>query len=553
MTRRQPWRRLPLALAAATACCGASALEIDTGHPEWSVRFDNTVKLSTLYRTRSANPHLVDTTRELVPGVAASAFPQAANFNAGDDNFRSRGWVSKRIDLLSEFDAVYRQDFGFRLSAAGWYDQAYDGSTHAADTHNGQTPYNEFPAQTQSVAGHKTEVLDAFVFGSWSVAPGQKLSVRLGQHALQYGESLFFGENGIARAQGPIDIFKLLGSPNAQFKEIVMPVPQVSAQLQLSAKVSLGAYYQFRWAADRLPPAGSYFSTSNNVWGGSLYPEIVEDNLLFAGGDRKPKDSGQFGAQLRWRLEDTDLGFYYAQYHDKSGQLYGRLNPAVTLPNGFHPGEWYFLFPTNVRMAGASASHSIGDFNIAGEASLRDNMPLRSTNMLYAGLQPRPATGRTAHANLSTLATLGPSWIANESTLLAELAWNRLLSADDPDHVLDAGRSRDASALQFVYSPTYRQAAPGLDLSVPIGLRYTVDGHSSVTAWDAKGSGSFNIGLSGNYLGVWQFTMTYTRFIGAADPFVSYQPLLQNRAPMYGHGNPLADRDFVALALRRSF
>ena len=58
------------------------------------------------------------------------------------------------------------------------------------------------------------------------------------------------------RAQGPIDIFKLLGSPNAQFKEIIRPVPQLSAQLQLSPQLSVGGYYQFRWEADRLPPAG---------------------------------------------------------------------------------------------------------------------------------------------------------------------------------------------------------------------------------------------------------------------------------------------------------
>jgi hypothetical protein len=209
-----------------------------------------------------------------------------------------------------------------------------------------------------------------------------------------------------------------------------------------------------------------------------------------------------------------------------------------------------------VKTYGMSASRSFGDVNLAGEASIRDDVPLRSQNIIYAApLQPQPrlATGRTAHVNLSALASFGPNFIARESTLVAELAWNRLLRKNDPDNELDAGRSRDATALQFIFTPTYRQVAPGLDLSVPVGLRYTVSGNSPVTAWDAKGSGSANVGVEGTYLGDWQFALTYTHYIGKAVPFVDYSPLLAGGNPIYGHGNPLADRNYLALSLRRTF
>ena len=554
--------RLTALAAAALLAGGAHAVEIDTGNPDWSLRFDNTVKGSLVYRTEKADPALVDSFRLLVPNVPASAFPQALNFNAGDDNFRNRGFVSKRVDLLSEFDAVYQRNFGLRISTAAWYDRAYSGTTDATDTFNGQTPTNAFPDKTRRMAGHKAEVLDAFVFGGWDLGEGRKVTARLGRHALQYGESLFFGDNGIARAQGPIDIFKLLGSPNAQFKEILRPVPQLSAQLQISPSVSVGGYYQFRWEEDRLPPSGSYFSTANIPWG-SQQPESVGipnvgNFVLAPGADSKPKNSGQFGLQLKWRLDETDLGFYAARYHDKDGQLYGQLDTtAAPSPFGTLPGSWFYAFPENVKVYGVSASRSLGDFNVAAEASIRDNMPLRSTNMLYGFFpgQPRPqfATGRTAHLNLSTLATFGPSFIARESSLVAEIAWNRVLHMNDPDAELDAGRTRDATAVQFIFTPSYRQALPGLDLNVPIGLRYTVDGRSSVTAWDAKGAGSFNIGLEGNYLGVWQFTLAYTQFIGKAVPFVDYSPLLTGGSAIYGHGNPMADRNNIALSLRRTF
>jgi hypothetical protein len=544
------------------AAAAAHAASLDTGESDWTVRWDNTVKLGLMVRTAKAEPALTDSFRLLVPNVPATAFPQALNFNAGDDNFRRRGLVSKRADLLSEFDAVYRKNFGVRVSAAAWYDGAYRGKTDAVEHVNGQSPFDEFSQHTRDLAGRKAEVLDAFVFGSFDIAEGRKLTARLGKHALQYGESLFFGDNGIARAQGPIDIFKLLGSPNAQFKEIIRPVPQLSAQLQISPEVSVGGYVQFRWQADRLPPEGSYFSSSNLPWGSQL-PEFVGipnvgNFVLTPGSERKAKDSGQFGLQLRWRLDETDLGFYAARYNDKGGQLYGRLDTmAAPGPGGTLPGSWYFVFPDAVKVYGLSASRSVGDFNFSGEASVRDNMPLRSTNMLYGFFpgqpEPRYATGRTAHLNLSTLASFGPSFLSRESSLVAEIAWNRVLKKNDPDGELDAGRTRDATAVQLIFTPTYRQLLPGLDLGVPIGVRYTLDGNSAVTAWDARGAGSANVGIDGNYLGVWQFSLNYSRFIGKPVPFVDVAPAATGGSPIYGHGNALADRDFVAFTLRRTF
>lgn len=550
--------RLTVAAVAALLACNARATELDTDNPDWSLRFDNTVKLSAIYRTKAADPALVDSFRLLVPGVPASAFPQALNFNAGDDNFRNRGFVSERIDLLSEFDAVYRRDFGVRVSGAGWYDAAYRGKTDAVDAANGQTPIDEFPSGTRDLAGRKAELLDAFVFGGWDLGQGHKLTVRLGQHAVLYGESLFFGDNGIARAQGPTDIFKLLSSPNAQFKEIIRPVPQVSGQMQLSPDLSMGAYYQFRWEADRLPPAGSFYSTANIPWGSSQ-PELVGisagpiagNYVLTPSGDAHPRDMGQFGAELKWHVAETDLGVYAARYHDKDGQLYGNLNVAAPTAS-----SWYYVFPEAIKTAGVSASRSIGDVNFATEASMRWNMPLRSTNMVYPGaLAPVPAyaTGRTAHVNLSWLASLGPSFLARESNFVGELAWNRVVSLDDPAAELDAGRTRSATAVQFVFTPSYRQILPGLDINVPVGVRYTLDGRSAITSWDSRGSGSATVGVEGNYLGVWQFGVTYTQFIGKATPFVEFAPLLTGGTPIYATGNALADRNNIALSLRRTF
>jgi len=565
------WRLNRFAWAALLMAAGtAQAFQFDTGNDDLAIRWDNTVKGSTKLRTAKADAALNDSFRLLVPGVAASAFPQALNFNAGDQNFQGRGIVSERLDWLSEFDVVFKRDFGLRLSGAGWYDQKLHERTQATDGYVPQSPLNEFAQSTKTRAGRKVELLDAFVFGGWRFDNGIKLTSRLGRHGLQYGESLFFGDNGIARAQGPIDIDKLLASPGAQFKEIIRPVPQLSAQVQLSPEVSVGGYYQFSWEEDRLPAAGSYFSSVNIPWGSPMTEamDLRASGAPFAalytlspGADQKPKNSGQFGLQLKWRVNEVDLGFYAAQFHDKGGQLYGNLNPAgnFTVPGvgTLGTGQWYYAFGQNIKTVGTSATYSVGDFNLAGEVSLRDDMPLRSTNMIWAtgfGGPPRMAKGKTAHANFSWLATFGPSFLSQESSFLGELAFNRVMSYDDPDHSLDEGRTRSATAIRLIFSPSYRQILPGLDLSVPLGVGYTLKGQSAITpGWGAQDTGDASIGLEGNYLGVWQFALTYTKYLGKSVPFVDYSPLLTGGHAIFGHGNALGDRDFIALSLRRTF
>jgi hypothetical protein len=254
---------------------------------------------------------------------------------------------------------------------------------------------------------------------------------------------------------------------------------------------------------------------------------------------------------VKWRVAETDLGLYFARYHDKGGQLYGALNV-------FNPadGRWFYAFPEAIKTAGVSASHTFGEVNFSLEASVRDDMPLRSANMLYPAAfagRPQYATGKTAHVNLSWLASFGPNFLAEESALVGELAWNRVMKLDDPDHELDHGVTRDATAIQLIYTPTYRQALPGLDINVPVGLRYSLDGHSAITPWGARGNGTATLGVEGNYLGTWQLGATYTHYIGKTKPFVDFSPSLTGGSPEFSDGNPLADRNNIAFFLRRTF
>ncbi|WP_442975101.1 DUF1302 domain-containing protein, partial [Salmonella enterica] len=156
-------------------------------------------------------------------------------------------------------DVTYRQ-FGARLSGAAWYDTIYNrhnDNDSPATVNSASVGPNEFTDATRKLHGRRAELLDAFVFGKFDLG-GSPLTVRLGSHTVVYGESLFFGSNGIANAQGPVDIVKLVTVPGSQFKEILRPVNQVSGQYQATETVSLGAYYQFEWRKTRIPAAGSY-------------------------------------------------------------------------------------------------------------------------------------------------------------------------------------------------------------------------------------------------------------------------------------------------------
>lgn len=281
-----------VALSGALGGVTAQAFELDTGNQDLKVRWDNTLKYSNAVRTKS-------------PSAQLTADP---NLDDGNRNF-GKGIISNRVDLLTELDVGYK-DFGARLSGAAWYDTVYNrtNDNNSPATANAYSvPHNRFTGDTRDLHGRNAEVLDAYVFGRFDL-DGRQATVRLGKHVVVYGESLFFGGNGIAGAQAPVNVIKALSVPGSQVKEILMPVPQVSTQIQLTPELSAGAYYQFRWEKLRLPGVGSYFSGLDIGGPGAerllLPPGAVPgipNAALFSTGDVKAKNSGQGGAQLRYR------------------------------------------------------------------------------------------------------------------------------------------------------------------------------------------------------------------------------------------------------------
>lgn len=549
---RQPtFQRTLLAAAALLACADAGALEFDTGNPDVKLRWDNTVKYSITGRVKERSPGLSRTA--FGPGGVVG--PNNLNQDDGDNNF-GRGIVSNRLDVLSELD-LSMSNFGGRISAAAWYDEVYNGGTDNTTLTSNNTPASAFPGETRKLMGRKAELLDAFVWGKFDLA-GRPASLRLGRHTLLWGESLFFGANGIAGGQAPLDLIKLLSVPNSQFKEIARPTGKVSGQVQLTDTLTLGGYLGYEWEKTRLMPAGAYLSTSDAMGPGATRINAGPTGVFQRADDLEPPDSGQGGVQLRWRADtiDTDFGFYAIRYHATTPSNIN--NTLAGFPPALTAQSYRWLYHEGVRAFGASAAKTVGDWSLAGEASIRQNTPLASSGQsvipaIGVGTRydnsrnPGYAVGETAHAQFSWLASLGPSFISREASFLGEIAWNKRIKVTHNPQMLNPNADKSAVGMRMVYSPSYRQAWPGLDLTPSVGLGYTWGKSSAVgPGFGVDKGGDFNIGLTAVYLGKWTASLNYVHFLGPEGPTLDNANNAQFK-------QALKDRNFITLSLRTTF
>ena len=104
---------------------------------------------------------------------------------------------------------------GFRVSAAGWYDDALqqpqraDPRLEAGGSYDNNT-YSSFTKRYYN--GPPASCLDAFVFGNFEVA-GRPVRLKLGKHSLFWGDRRSTRNHSVAYSQMPNDTRKQLNSP----------------------------------------------------------------------------------------------------------------------------------------------------------------------------------------------------------------------------------------------------------------------------------------------------------------------------------------------------
>lgn len=537
-------------LVLACAAMPSAVLAMDLYQEDgWDIRWDNTFRYTAASRLTHYQQGLV-------------ADP---NGDDGDRNF-APGLISNRLDWLSEFD-LSRGPFGVDVSATAWYDTVYHNtnSNDSPATFNPfSVPHNHFTRSTEELMGQDADLLNAFAYGSFD-AGDLPVSFRIGRHTLLWGESLFFANNGIAAGQAPVDAIKAASEPEAEAKEVYLPVDQASLTLQPRPDLSFGFYYQFEWRRSRLPASGSYFSNADFLDAGGERIIVGPEQYLYRTPDEGRSASGQYGADMHVLLDDVDYGFYAMQFNAKEPEVLSFTLPFV--PSGSqNVGGYWLMFPRGIQAYGASFSAPLGDDTLAGEVSVRRNMPLISQTLFaiaggsggggYGVLSYAPAirargnqvppsqlppdvlsyaVGDTLQAQLSTVSVLSPGPLWQGADLSAEIAANDRLNVTSGIVELSPSRDKFAASLRAVLEPHYYEVLPALDLSLPIGFGYNLIGKSSVDSSMTEGAGDLELGVSATYQTVWEGSITFTHYVGPSDR------------------QPFADRDFISLSVERTF
>ncbi|KUE84617.1 hypothetical protein ASL20_32865 [Cupriavidus necator] len=524
----------------------ANAFEIDTGNDDLQVRLDNTVRYNLGYRVEGQSPAILAT----------------PNSDDGDRNFRPRSIITNRVDLLTEFDVVYKK-FGGRVSAASWYDHAYSGgldnTSLATSNHlvNGQPAFGLSPYADRYYNGPSGEFLDAFVFGTVDVGT-MPLTVRLGRHNVYWGETLTNAIHGINYGQAPLDLAKAQATPGIEVKELARPRTQLSAQLQATPELSVAGQYFFRYEPARLPEAGTYYGASDLLQNGGESFILAPGVRALHGTDILPRNHGDWGVATRWSPEwlQGTVGVYVRKFSD--------ILPQTVL-KATAPRQYFLTYADNIDMYGLSLAKNIAGISVGMDMNYRKNMPLSSDAVQVTSLSRLPAPGDvlgargdTLHMTLNAIGSLNATPLWNSASWNAELAWSRLVSVtSDPNRVFK-GRagytaidrvSKDFVGVSMGFTPLWYQVFPGADLSMPVNFSIGLSGNSAVSSGGNKHAGSYSVGFGLDLYNKYRFDLKYV------DAFANFttNPATGGVLVSNGSGALLRDRGAVYLTFKTTF
>lgn len=392
----------------------AQAFQVRSG--DWTTSLDTTVSYGVSYRMEGQDDKLIARANG-----GSGSNSGLINSDDGNLNFRKGDLFSEMVKVVSEMDLRYQERHGVFIRGRAFYDFELEDDSRR---------HREISDGGLDEAGSSIDLLDAFVYGSWTVGE-RDLNARLGRQVINWGEGLFY-QNGIG-ATNPVDI-NALRAPGSEVKEAYMPTFMVYGSYELRDNLTLEGYWQpgKAWEASKIDPCGTYFSTLDplgedceylsaaplqeqitgrvgealafdspaaaQAWANSLAPGLVNDLLrgyipttfIPRAQDIDGDDSAQYGLALRWyvpELNDTELGFYYLRYNMQVPMIGLTVGQPVVLPVvGALPdassSRYYAEYLEKRDLFGISFNTSIGGesiFNglsLAGELSYRPDTPI---------------------------------------------------------------------------------------------------------------------------------------------------------------------------------
>jgi hypothetical protein len=548
-----PLAATALAIALLSISSGARAFELDTGNPDVSVRWDNTVRYNYANRTEGRD----------------SKIGNSAVSDEGDYSFNKGQTVANRVDLLTELDFAYQKRYGFRLSGAGWYDDAY-GSVSKT---NPNAPLTNIPSYVgkrysdytqRYYHGPSGELLDAFVFGGVDLGE-VPVNVKLGRHTIYWGESLFLAGNlnSVAYAQNPLDLQKGFATPGVEAKELFRPLNQLSFQSQLTDTLSLAGQYMLEWDSFRYPEGGTYLGPVDFAFNGPDR-QFISQPLGFArrGDPSEPKQHGEGGLAARWSPAwlDGTMGFYWRNFADKLPQTFlTQVGPGVSRYN--------LIYADNINLFGLSLAKNIGGISFGSELSYRENTPLNSTVLGISPGLPSPGDtkgprGDTIHGLVNAVGVIPKTAVFDTATWAAELVWSQWAKVRSGGNLFfaegfapcvgkdkwDGCTTKNYVGAGLSFTPTWFQVFPGVDLSLPITYAVGLSGNAATVFGGNQGNGNYSVGLGVDVRQKYRFDLKYIDYLGQYRSTNGTAVTSQN-----GFTTLLKDRGFVSLTFKTTF
>lgn len=572
-----------LALLGALPLGGAQAFQVRSGDGDWTTSLDTTLSYGLSYRVEGQDSKLIARANG---GTGDNA--GLINSDDGDLNFRRGDLFSEVVKAVSELDLRYQDRFGVFVRGRAFYDFELkdDERRHRQISHAGLDE-----------AGSSADLLDAFVYGSWTVND-RALNARLGRQVINWGEGLFY-QNGIG-ATNPVDI-NALRAPGSEVKEAYMPTFMAYASFELRDNLSVEGYWQpgKAWEASKIDPCGTYYSTLDVIGEGCNYLSVSPLQEAVAGGrafdnpamaqayadaltpgglnnllkaylpttfipraqDIDADGAAQYGLALRWyvpELNDTELGFYYLRYNMQVPMLGLTVGRQVTLPVvGTVPdassSRYYAEYLEKRDLFGISFNTSIGGdsiFNglsLAGELSYRPDTPIAlglneylpdalfNPNGLPVGTHLDGYREKDMYqASLAAIYNFTGVLGADSATLFTELVASRVQGLESDVDYYEA--TSTATGAQASLQLTYTNVLNLVNLVPSFGYQYSINGVApQLTNGLDEEAQSWSAGIDAIYK---ESLTVGTRYVGYSGGGVS---------------NKRSDRDFVSFNIKYSF